>query len=180
MDTARLSSWGGVFHREGVARASPSTAQEAVRILRQTSPSPLIIVGAQHSMGRLLQPSARADALWMDLSALTEIRVDSIKRQVTVGPGVRVCELHEALIRHGLALENYGAIARQTVVGACQTNTHGSGTEGIACAVVRSVVVSTEGDVSVLHGSALACGMGRLGIVLELWITASRRRPRRP
>ena len=62
---------------------------------------------------------------------------------VHVGAGTRISDLNDALEREGLALENMGGYAGQTIMGAIATSTHGSGkTLGPLSSQVASIILA--------------------------------------
>lgn len=101
--------------------------------------------------------------------------VDTASGLVRVGGGTPLHELTEALHGHGLALENQGDIDRQTISGATQTATHGTGSafRNLSAAITGMRLVDGSGAVHELAGAdpllrAARVGLGALGIVTEL------------
>ena len=95
---------------------------------------------------------------------------------VTVQSGIRIYELNSALLKHGYALENTGAIARQSVAGATQTGTHGTGKNlgSMSTQILQFKLLLANGTVVVANSSqnldifyAGRVGLGSLGIMLE-------------
>jgi FAD-linked oxidoreductase len=100
--------------------------------------------------------------------------VDEKAGLVTVAAGCRLRELNETLLARGLALANLGDIQEQTVAGAIQTGTHGTGRDsgGIAAQVAGLELVLADGEVVTCSAterpellSAAAVGLGALGII---------------
>ena len=96
---------------------------------------------------------------------------------VTVEAGIRVHVLNEALLEAGFALENTGAIAQQSVAGATQTATHGTGSElGSMAAQIASLdIVLADGQIVTASTSSNAelfaaarVGLGALGVVVRV------------
>ena len=72
--------------------------------------------------------SSAPTATWSTWATTTGCcRVDVERGQVTVQAGIPLSKLNVELARHGLALENLGDIAYQSVAGATSTATHGTG-----------------------------------------------------
>ena len=110
-----------------------------------------------------------------DLDALTDH--DPATGRVTVGAGIRLNALNEALHRVGLALPNLGDIAVQSVVGATATATHGTGVDhgNLATAIVGFEIVSGTGEVLWCDADSNAdvfavgrVGIGALGVVTRI------------
>jgi xylitol oxidase len=105
------------------------------------------------------------------------LSLDTQRRTVTVGAGVRYGELAAYLQAHGFALPNLGSLPHISVGGACATGTHGSGrTNGVLATAVSALEMVTadgslahvarERDADELAGSVI--GLGSLGIVTTL------------
>lgn len=144
--------------------AAVAAAADAGRVLRP--------IGSGHSFTDLCVTS---DAQ-LDLSALRGIvDADPASGRVRVRGGTPLHELTEALHAHGLALENQGDIDRQTISGATQTATHGTGARfrNLAAGIVGMRLIDGSGKVRELGPSdpllrAARVGLGALGVVSEL------------
>lgn len=78
--------------------------------------------------GHSFTPLVVTDDVLVDLSRYRQVlAVDERARTVTVQAGITLRTLSRELARRGLALENLGDIASQTVAGAISTGTHGTG-----------------------------------------------------
>ncbi|MFM7820462.1 MAG: D-arabinono-1,4-lactone oxidase, partial [Actinomycetota bacterium] len=77
------------------------------------------------------------------------IRIDKSNMTVEVESGIQLWALNEVLHEHGLAMQNLGDIAYQTIAGAISTSTHGTGAKftGIAGQVVALRVVLADSTV---------------------------------
>jgi L-gulonolactone oxidase len=129
------------------------------------------VVGAGHSFTGL----ACTDGVLVDLADHGRILdVDRERRQVRVEAGITLGRLGRELIGHGLALENLGDIAYQSVAGATATATHGTGLRfrNLSSQIVGMRLVA--GDGSVLDcsperdaevWSAARVGLGALGVL---------------
>lgn len=128
-------------------------------------------VGAGHSF----TPVACTDGVLVDLAAHDRVLdVDLASRQVTVEAGIPLRRLNEVLDEHGLALENLGDIAYQSVAGATQTATHGTGARfrNLSSGIVAMRLVDGAGDVVACSATeepevfaAARVGVGALGLV---------------
>jgi L-gulonolactone oxidase len=117
-------------------------------------------VGAGHSF----TPTACTDGHLVDLSRYAALRwIDPDARQVCVEAGMPLWQLNEELARYDLALENLGDIAYQSVAGATQTATHGTGARfrNLSAAIVGLRLVDGS-------GSVIDCSPDEHADVLEL------------
>ena len=162
---------------------TPRSVYEVADAVRQAGEQGLTVrmVGAGHSF----TPAAVTDGILLAPGGLTRLRsVDERAGLVTVEAGVRLRDLNEALLARGLALANLGDIQEQTVAGAIQTGTHGTGrdTGGIAAQVAGLELVLADGSTVTCSApslpetvnppadrpellSAAAVGLGAIGIV---------------
>src|SRR5918997_2477675 len=103
--------------------------------------------GAGHSF----TGGALTDGLHLSLDGMQRVLdVDRATGRVTVEAGITLARLSEALSVEGLALENLGDIAYQSVAGAVSTSTHGTGVRlGTLSTQLRCLRLVT-GDGSVL------------------------------
>lgn len=102
------------------------------------------------------------------------LSVDAMARTVTVQSGIRLQDLNEELAGHGLALENLGDIAYQTVAGAISTATHGTGREFRGLAAQVKAIRLVTGDGAIIECStdsepgvfrAACVGLGAAGLL---------------
>jgi len=96
---------------------------------------------------------------------------------VTVGAGITIKKLNRLLERYGLALENMGDIDKQSIAGAINTGTHGTGLAygGIATQVRAMRIIDGTGETHDIdanqNADLFACarvGLGALGIVTRV------------
>lgn len=105
------------------------------------------------------------------------VRADPATGLVTLRGGTRLWSVAELLAPHGLALETMGDIDRQSIAGAIQTGTHGTGARLTGFAgTVRALRIALPGG-SVLDTSptqdrdlfeAARLGLGTIGVILEV------------
>jgi hypothetical protein len=126
---------------------------------------------AGHSFSDVAVP---VDVL-VDPSRMTEIHRAGPTR-VRVDTGVRIRDLDPWLAHQGLAMPNLGSYDHQTLPGACNTGTHGSGiTLSGLPDLVRSIdlvdsaggqrrLTAADGDLFL----AATCGLGAVGLVTAL------------
>ena len=154
---------------EEVADAVTAAATEGLTVrMAGTGHS---FTGAALTEGVLLRPEG-----------LTALRsVDPATGLVTAEAGMTLKAFNEHLAGHGLALENMGDIQEQTLAGATQTATHGTGREaaGLVSQIAGLELVLADG--TTVHCSrserpemfdAARAGLGSLGIVTAItWHT---------
>src|SRR5215475_13440134 len=170
------SNWAGNQHSGAVRMIQPTTVDEVVAAVKTAADEGLTVkpVGAGHSF----TAAATTDGVRIDLSSLASLRsVDRDQRLVTVGAGMRLRQLNDALAALGLALPNLGDIDVQTVSGAISTGTHGTGASlGCLSTFVAGLTLVT-GTGEVLHCSpsekaalfeAARVGVGALGVITEV------------
>jgi len=131
-------------------RATPRDEAELAALVTRAASDGLRVraVGAGHSF----TPAAVTDGLLLDLDRLgvvERISRDGDAVHVTVGAGIRLHRLNEALAAAGLAMRNLGDIDRQSIAGAISTGTHGTGGRlgGLATQVRGVRVVGADGTV---------------------------------
>jgi FAD-linked oxidoreductase len=173
---------------------TPRSAAEVSDAVRQAADLGLTVrmAGAGHSF----TPAAVTDGMLLLPDGLRDVRsVDEKAGLVTAEAGCPLWLLNETLLARGLALANLGDIAEQTVAGAIQTGTHGTGrdTGGIAAQVAGLELVLADGAVVTCSAgerpgllSAAAVGLGALGIVTAVtfrvvpaFLLAAREQPMR-
>ncbi len=134
----RYSNWDGMEVCSPVAGLLPASEAEVVYAIRSAAKTgeQLKIVGAGHSFsgiqltdGNVTNPSGRVMSLDL-LSGIIDVRFlddGSGDAEVTAMAGTRLRDLNSALEARGLAFENLGACAAQSLAGAVATATHGTG-----------------------------------------------------
>ena len=129
------------------------------------------VAGTGHSFtdiactdGRLIKLDRYAEVLGVDPRRVT----------VTVQAGITIARLSEELARHGLAMENMGDVAYQTISGAISTATHGTGERlrNIPSQVCALSLVLADGNIVQCSPTteadifkAAQVGLGALGIL---------------
>ncbi|GAB2531755.1 D-arabinono-1,4-lactone oxidase [Brachybacterium huguangmaarense] len=176
MPRAPRSNWSGsaVFpHREVVAPTSETEIVEALRATRDRGHS-VRVVGGGHSF----TPLVATTGTLMTLDGYQGVvRADAATGLVTLRGGTRLWTIGELLAPHGLALESMGDIDRQSIAGAIQTGTHGTGhamtgfagtVRGVRVALADGSVVdaSPEKDRDLFEAARL--GLGTLGVICEV------------
>ncbi len=167
------TNWAGNQSCAPIEIPRPRTEAEIAAIVRRAAEAGerVKVFGAGHSF----TPAACTDGYLIDLADYADIVwVDPAERQVCVQAGITLATLNEALHRVGLALENLGDIAYQSIAGATQTATHGTGARfrNLSAAIIGLRLVTADGEVldcsTDQHADVLdlaRVGIGSLGVL---------------
>ena len=172
------SNWAGNQHATSVSMFKPKTEVELQQIVRHTLANGKRIkaVGSGHSFTAI----ALAEEVLVDLADYGDvIEIDQTKKTITVQSGIQLSKINEVLHQSGLAMQNLGDIAYQTIAGAISTSTHGTGVKftGIANQITALRIVLA--DSSVVDCSATSnhelfhcarVGLGALGLISTVTI----------
>jgi L-gulonolactone oxidase len=171
--TATWSNWAGNQRCAPAAIEHPSSEEELARIVRDAASAGqrVKVVGAGHSFTGI----ALTDGRLVRLDRYRKLLVhDAAGSTVTVQSGIPLSQLNEDLHARGLAMENLGDIAYQSISGAISTATHGTGAKfgGIATQVAGMRIIAGDGSViecspsrepDVFHAARV--GLGALGVI---------------
>jgi FAD-linked oxidoreductase len=169
----RWQNWAGNQAAAPQRLVTPRSAAEVAEAVTLATRDGLTVrmTGSGHSFTAV----AATSGVMLDPSGLRAVRsVDEETGQVTVEAGCRLRDLNEALYARGLALANMGDIQEQTVAGAIQTGTHGTGRDlgGIAAQVTALEMVLADGSVACCSADqsaelfqAARIGLGALGVL---------------
>jgi L-gulono-1,4-lactone dehydrogenase len=174
------SNWAGNQQCAPVSVRRPSTEDELVALVREAAATDqrVKVVGAGHSFSAI----ACTDGVMVDLSDYARVLAhEPATGTVTVQAGITLRRLCDELDARGLALENMGDIAYQSIAGATSTATHGTGWRfgNLSSRIVGLRLVTAEG--SVLDCAAdrnpevfeiARVGLGALGIVSTVTLAA--------
>ena len=173
-------NWAGNQRAASRRIATPRTTGEVAAAVRSAADDGLTVrmTGTGHSF----TGAAVAEGVRLRPTALTSVRsVDTATGLVTVEAGLPLHALNRVLDEHGLALANMGDIQEQTVAGALQTATHGTGRDvaGLVSQVAALELVLADGSVVTCSReerpdlfAAARAGLGALGIVTAVtWRT---------
>lgn len=169
----KWTNWAGNQSSTLHAIESPASEEEIASIVKRAETEGLRVkaIGSGHSFTDI----AATNGILVDLKRYDRVvHIDEQRRQVTVEAGISLHKLSEELASHGLAMENMGDIAYQSIAGAISTATHGTGIKlgNIATQVRALSLVLADG--SVLQCSedkdsgtfrAAQVGLGALGIL---------------
>ena len=153
--------------------AAPRSPDEVADEVRRAGADGLTVrmAGTGHSF----TPAAATDGVLLRPDGLTGIRsVDAAAGLITAGAGCPLRALNAELLARGLSLANMGDIQVQTVAGAIQTGTHGTGRDvgGMAAQVAGLELVLADGTIVTCSETdsprlfdAARVGLGALGVV---------------
>src|SRR5829696_9343665 len=170
---ATWTNWGGNQACAPAEIARPTSEAHLVDLVKAAAAREQRVkaVGAGHSFTSI----ACTDGVLVDLSGYGRVlRHDPAKGHVTVEAGIPLHRLSDELDARGLALENMGDIDRQSVSGATQTATHGTGLRfgNLSSQIVAMRLVTADGSVLECSASenadvfdAARVGLGALALV---------------
>jgi len=166
-------NWAGNESARPRRAAAPRSADEVADEVRRAAADGLTVrmTGTGHSF----TPVAVTDGVLLRPAGLSGIRaVDAAAGLVTAGAGCPLHVLNAELLARGLALANMGDIQAQTVAGAIQTGTHGTGRDvgGMAAQVAGLELVLADGTIVACSAAesprlfdAARVGLGALGVL---------------
>lgn len=151
------------FHRPASRDELPRIVAQEARAGRRVK-----VTGSGHSF----TSAAMTGGAMIDIARLDRVLdVDRDACLVRVEAGIVLGDLNEELQRAGLALPNLGDIDRQTLAGATQTGTHGTGARfnNISHQIEAVELVTASGDMVEVDGGeellAARIGIGALGAI---------------
>jgi xylitol oxidase len=148
--------------------STPSVIQGLVK-----ARSPLKALGARHSFNSIADTTGDQ----ISLRHFDSMAIHPELHTVTLGAGVTYGQLAPYIDGHGFAVHNLASLPHISVVGACATGTHGSGSHnGNLSTSVRAVeMITASGDQAVLSREKLgdSCDgtvvhLGALGIITSI------------
>ncbi|MFG1855036.1 D-arabinono-1,4-lactone oxidase [Actinomadura geliboluensis] len=176
----KWQNWAGNQQATPRRVVTPRTTGDVADAVRSAAGDGLTVrmTGTGHSF----TGAAVAEDVLLRPTALTAVRsVDTATGLVTVEAGLPLHTLNRVLDEHGLALANMGDIQEQTVAGALQTATHGTGRDaaGLASQVAALEMVLADGSTVTCSPDerpdlfdAARAGLGALGVVTAItWRT---------
>lgn len=167
-----LRNWAGNYTYSAARLHRPETVEQVQDLVRGCSR--LKVLGTRHCFNDIADTTE-------DLVSLERfdqvLALDTERRTVTVGAGIRYGTLCGHLDRAGYALHNLASLPHISVAGSCATATHGSGVEqgNLATVVSAMEMVTGEGEVVTLSrerdGDTFAVavvGLGGLGAITRV------------
>src|SRR5580692_4616026 len=174
---ATWRNWAGNESARPRRIAVPRSTHEVADEVRKAAADGLTVrmAGTGHSF----TPVAATDGVLLHPGGMTSIRsVDAAAGLVTVEAGCPLQVLNASLLARGLSLANMGDIQVQTVAGATQTGTHGTGRDigGMAAQVAGLELVLADGTIASCSADSPAdglfdaarVGLGALGVVTAI------------
>lgn len=172
--TSQWRNWAGtVTARPARVRMPGSAAEVAAEVTKAAADGlPIRMTGSGHSF----TPTASTDGVLLNPAGMTAVRsIDAAAGLITAEAGCPLSTLNSALYACGLSLTNMGDIQVQTVAGATQTGTHGTGRQSgsMAAQVAALELVLADGSTTTCSATnpqpdlfnAARVGLGALGIV---------------
>jgi FAD-linked oxidoreductase len=173
-------NWAGNQQSSPRRVVTPRSADEVAAAVLEAARDGLTVrmVGTGHSF----TGAALTDDVQLRPEGLTALRsVDTDSGLVTAEAGMPLKTFNEELARHGLALANMGDIQEQTLAGATQTGTHGTGREaaGLVSQIAGLELVLADGTTVTCSREerrdlfdAARAGLGAIGVVTAItWHT---------
>lgn len=169
-------NWSGSVTANPAEIVKPSSLDDIVALVRRCAAEGKTIraVGAGHSF----TPLVATDSVLVSLDDYHGIEhVDVEARTATVRAGTKLAELGKLLFAHGLAQENLGDIAEQSIAGAISTGTHGTGVQfgtistqviGLTLVTGRGEVVTCSADDNPALFNAARLSLGALGLIVSV------------
>ena len=171
------TNWGGNQACAPARIARPTSEAELVDLVKAATAAGQRVkaVGAGHSFTSI----ACTDGVLVDMAGYGQVlgvepATADRPAQVTVEAGIKLHRLSDELDARGLALQNMGDIDRQSISGATQTGTHGTGLRfgSLSTQVTAMRLVTADGSVLDLSAErdrdtfdAARVGLGALGVV---------------
>jgi L-gulono-1,4-lactone dehydrogenase len=178
---ATWRNWAGTVTATPARVLVPRSAAEVAEAVTRAAADGLAIrmTGTGHSF----TPAASTDGVLLSPAGLTAVRsVDATAGLVTVEAGCPLYRLNEALAACGMSLTNMGDIQVQTVAGATQTGTHGTGRDSgsMAAQVVALELVLADGNIVTCSAGdrhdglfdAARVGLGAFGVLTAVTLRA--------
>ena len=135
--------------------------------------SHLKALGARHSFNGIADSTVEQ----ISLKHFDQIELNTKAKTVTVGAGVTYGQLAPYIDSRGFAVHNLASLPHISVVGACATATHGSGSKNgnLSTAVRAMEIVTANGDVLTFSREKLGdkfpgtvVGLGALGVITKI------------
>ena len=151
----------------------PRSTEEVAEAVRRAAVAGRVVrvTGAGHSF----TDAVLTDGMLLSLDAMDRVVwADPGNRLVRVQAGIRLRALSDRLAGYGLALENMGDIAVQSIAGATATGTHGTGAtlRNLSAGIEAVQLVAHDGSVHEIDGGdellAARVSVGALGVITEM------------
>ena len=165
------TNWAGNYTYSAKNLDSAHTVEDIKRVIH--SHSHLKALAARHSFNGIADSTEDQ----ISLKHFDQIDLNTKAKTVTVGAGVTYGQLAPYIDARGFAVHNLASLPHISVVGACATATHGSGSHNgnLSTAVRAMEIVTANGEVEVFSrerlgdkfpGSVVA--LGALGVIARI------------
>jgi len=164
-------NWAGNYRYSTDNLHAPQTVEEVQRVVKNCHH--LRALGARHSFNGIADSTENQ----ITLHHLEEMALDTKSLTVTVGAGVRYGRLAPYLYENGYAVHNLASLPHVSVVGACATATHGSGSKNgnLSTTVTGMEMVTADGQVVTVSRerdgerfNGMVVSLGALGMVTKM------------
>ena len=173
--TSSRTNWAGNYAYRAASLLEPASVAELQQLLPTLRHAKAL--GARHSFNSIADTSGTQISLAHFKSIDINTSGDADAPTVTVGAGVTYGELAPVLHQRGFAVPNLASLPHIAVVGACATDTHGSGVANqcLSAAVSAIDLVTASGvllhlsraeNPEIFPGAVVA--LGALGIITSL------------
>jgi xylitol oxidase len=165
------TNWAGNYTYSTKNLDMASSVEEVRQNVR--GQSHLKALGARHSFNGIADSTEEQ----ISLKHFDQIELDTKAKTVTVGAGVTYGQLAPYIDSRGFAVHNLASLPHISVVGACATATHGSGSKNgnLSTAVRAMEIVTANGEVVTISREKLGdkfagtvVGLGALGVITKI------------
>lgn len=165
-----FKNWANNIQHKTPVFAQPTTENEIIGLVKKYTK--IRVVGTGHSWSALCE----SDELLINLDLYNQMtNIDRTNKTITVQAGIKLKHLNLLLDKEGFALINLGSIDEQSMAGAIQTGTHGTGISfsNLASQVLSFSLIKANGEKIMLHKgdelfNAAIISLGCLGIISEM------------
>ena len=176
--TESFENWAGIESCTPAEYLRPRNVDEVQATVAAAGTRGRVVraVGAGHSF----TPAALTEGTLISLEHLNRVvDVDASSGLVRVEAGITLRDLNQKLDAHGLALGNLGDVDVQSIAGATQTGTHGTGARlrNLSASIISLELIVGDGSVVEVSAEsdaeawrAARVGIGALGIVTAVTV----------
>jgi len=170
------TNWAGNYEYHAKNLLSPKSTEETAAAVR--SCATLKALGARHSFNGIADNPVNQ----ISLKLLDSMALDEQAHMVTVGAGVTYGKLAPYIDAKGYSLHNLASLPHISVVGACSTGTHGSGSKNgnLSTAVSGLELITADGEIKTLSRAhdgeqfrGAVVGLGGLGVITRITLDLS-------
>jgi L-gulonolactone oxidase len=172
-----FKNWAGNIEAKVPHFYQPESEDEIISIIKKHKK--IRLVGTAHSWSEICV----SDEALVNLDNYSQIlKIDKESKTVRVQAGIKLSTLNELLDREGLALQNLGSIATQSLAGAISTGTHGTGidfqilgSQVVGFSLIKAdgekIIISRETDRDLYNATIV--NLGCLGVISEVTLSLS-------